>query len=69
MKESLADCIVFLMYTMTAALCGRDVNSLLSSASTALQSQTAVTAYLKSKQLLPFGFALQYMMGEKLYIF
>ena len=27
--------------------------------STALQSQKAVTAYFKSKQLLPFGFARQ----------
>ena len=27
---------------------------------TSLQSQKAVTAYLKSKQLLPFGFARQY---------
>ena len=25
-----------------------------------LESQKAVTAYLRSKQLLPFGFALQY---------
>ena len=40
-------------------MCRPSWHLLLMAAWTALQSQKAVTAYLKSKQLLPFGFARQ----------